>query len=169
MRMESEIWRDIKGYEGIYQVSSWGRIKELDHINDKGIHRREKLLRKIPYISKGRGLVMKLPELVAETFPELIDIVEQPDDEIKERGFFKLRYQIYHKDGNVTNNHVDNLYYKVDFPETIGYPYDCYCVETGICYTYQDAKKATGALIKDIKEAQKSKKLTAGGYHWEIW
>ena len=24
-----EIWRDIKGYEGIYQVSNYGRVKKL--------------------------------------------------------------------------------------------------------------------------------------------
>jgi len=27
---EDEIWKDIKGYEGIYQVSSHGRVKSLD-------------------------------------------------------------------------------------------------------------------------------------------
>ena len=26
-----EIWRDIKGYEGLYQVSNLGRVKSLDH------------------------------------------------------------------------------------------------------------------------------------------
>lgn len=26
----NEIWRDIKGYEGLYQVSNYGRIKSLD-------------------------------------------------------------------------------------------------------------------------------------------
>lgn len=25
-----EIWRDVKGYEGLYQVSNLGRIKSLD-------------------------------------------------------------------------------------------------------------------------------------------
>lgn len=32
-----EIWRDIKGYEGLYQVSNYGRVKSLDHyIKSKG-------------------------------------------------------------------------------------------------------------------------------------
>ena len=26
---EQEIWKDIKGYEGLYQVSNMGRIKSL--------------------------------------------------------------------------------------------------------------------------------------------
>lgn len=28
-----EIWKDIKGYEGVYQVSSLGRVKSLDRIS----------------------------------------------------------------------------------------------------------------------------------------
>ena len=28
--MEKEIWKDVKGYEGIYQISNLGRIKSLD-------------------------------------------------------------------------------------------------------------------------------------------
>lgn len=29
MSKETEEWRDIKGYEGLYQVSDWGRVKAL--------------------------------------------------------------------------------------------------------------------------------------------
>lgn len=28
--MEDEIWKDIPGWEGLYQASSWGRIRSLD-------------------------------------------------------------------------------------------------------------------------------------------
>lgn len=31
---ETEEWRDIRGYEGRYQVSSFGRVKSLDRIID---------------------------------------------------------------------------------------------------------------------------------------
>ena len=27
-----EVWKDVEGYEGIYQVSNFGRIKSLDRI-----------------------------------------------------------------------------------------------------------------------------------------
>lgn len=33
--MENEIWKDIKGYEGAYQVSSLGNIKALQIIKRK--------------------------------------------------------------------------------------------------------------------------------------
>ena len=30
--MEEEIWRDVKGYEGLYQASSLGRVRSLDRV-----------------------------------------------------------------------------------------------------------------------------------------
>lgn len=30
--MEREIWKDIEGYEGIYQVSNYGRVKGLERV-----------------------------------------------------------------------------------------------------------------------------------------
>ena len=29
--MSEEIWKDVKGYEGLYQVSNHGRVRSLDH------------------------------------------------------------------------------------------------------------------------------------------
>lgn len=37
--MEQEIWKDIKGYEGKYQVSNLGRIRSLYYHNAKGVKR----------------------------------------------------------------------------------------------------------------------------------
>ena len=28
--MSEEIWKDIEGYEGLYQVSNYGRVRSLD-------------------------------------------------------------------------------------------------------------------------------------------
>lgn len=42
-----EIWKDIKDYEGIYQVSNLGRVKSCDQCirNSRGVwHIREKIL-----------------------------------------------------------------------------------------------------------------------------
>ena len=30
-----EVWKDIEGYEGLYQVSNMGRVRSLDHIVDR--------------------------------------------------------------------------------------------------------------------------------------
>lgn len=42
--MELEIWRDVKDYEGFYQVSNRGRVKSMDRIekSKSGWHRRRK-------------------------------------------------------------------------------------------------------------------------------
>lgn len=38
-----EVWRDISGYEGLYQVSSIGRIKTLGHNRSKYYPKKEKI------------------------------------------------------------------------------------------------------------------------------
>ena len=40
-----EIWKDIKDFEGIYQVSSFGRIKSLQMYANGGYKKREKILK----------------------------------------------------------------------------------------------------------------------------
>ncbi len=50
--MEKEIWKDIKGFEGIYQVSSMGRVKSLPKIKKcfgKDYLTKEKIIK--PYIN----------------------------------------------------------------------------------------------------------------------
>ena len=34
-----EIWKDIEGYEGLYQVSNLGRVRSLDRVDSKGRHK----------------------------------------------------------------------------------------------------------------------------------
>lgn len=41
----AEIWRDIKGFEGIYQVSNMGRVKSLNRYDLRGRFIKEKILR----------------------------------------------------------------------------------------------------------------------------
>ena len=38
----TEVWKDIKGYEGLYQISNLGRVKSLAHLHGKS----KKLIRK---------------------------------------------------------------------------------------------------------------------------
>ena len=38
--MEEEIWKDVKGYEGLYQVSNAGRVKSIDRlVSQQGLTR----------------------------------------------------------------------------------------------------------------------------------
>ena len=47
-----EIFKDIEGYEGLYAVSNWGRVKSLERIDSLGRVVKEKILRPGKY---GRG------------------------------------------------------------------------------------------------------------------
>ena len=40
-----EVWKDIEGYEGIYQVSNLGRVRSIDRINNKGKRNKGALLK----------------------------------------------------------------------------------------------------------------------------
>ena len=103
-----EIWKDIEGYEGYYQVSNLGRVKSLQtkaysHIQKKAIVvRREKILKQFPD-TKGYLMVdlrknktrntQKVHRLVATAF------LPNPDN----------LPQVNHKDENKINNNVENL------------------------------------------------------------
>lgn len=58
MKIESyigEIWKDIQGYEGKYQVSNFGRVRSLDRIDAEN-HFRKGQIMKIKYTTgPGRG------------------------------------------------------------------------------------------------------------------
>ena len=95
---EQEEWRDIKGYEGKYQVSNLGNVKSLQY------KRLGKARILIPYISNrgyytvalsmnSKKAVRTIHRLVAETFVENIDDLPM----------------VNHVDGNKKNNRADNL------------------------------------------------------------
>ena len=103
--MEEE-WRDIKGYEGIYQVSNLGRVKSLSHLvvrcNNSNYITKERILR--PGVKKDKRMMVVLcvrgvkksvsiHRLVAQAF------IPNPDN----------LPEINHKDENPQNNTVTNL------------------------------------------------------------
>ena len=53
-----EIWKDIKGYEGIYQVSSEGRVRSLNRIDNNNHPLKGVILK--PYISNSGYLLVGL-------------------------------------------------------------------------------------------------------------
>ena len=103
---EEEIWKDIKGWEGLYQVSNKGRVKSLSRFHN-AIH---------PYITKERILRPR----VCGKGREYLSVSLNKDNCIKQKRIHILvaeafihnpnNYtEINHKDENKGNNCVENL------------------------------------------------------------
>lgn len=104
--MENEIWKDINGYTGLYQISNFGRVKSLRrYVRGNGSSVRlieERILihsvnpKGYPFVSlnkKNEKHNFRIHRLVAESF------IPNPD----------FKPQVNHKDGNKLNNHFTNL------------------------------------------------------------
>lgn len=107
MEKEIEIWKDVPGYEGKYQVNNLGDVKTLTR--EIVEHRRKyirqgKILNK--YFSKSEGYYkVKLynGDATFASYPvhRLVAMVFIPNPENK--------LQVNHIDGNPSNNHYKNL------------------------------------------------------------
>lgn len=88
----NEIWKDIKGYEGLYQISNLGRVKSLKTGKiRKQCYDKDRYL-KIELSNKTQKS-LKIHRLVAQAFiPNPLNLP-----------------QVNHKDGNKLNNNVNNL------------------------------------------------------------
>jgi hypothetical protein len=85
-----EIWKEIEGYEGLYQVSNEGRIRSKRRIKIQGDYNGYK---KVRLSKKSRQLTKQVHRLVAKAF------IPNPEN----KPF------VNHKDLNRSNNNVNNL------------------------------------------------------------
>ena len=95
MNENNEVWKDILGYEGLYQVSDKGRLKSIGY----GKERILKLVKDrggyltVGLRKNGEVKTCKIHRLVAQTF------IPNPDN----------LSDINHKDEDKTNNSVQNI------------------------------------------------------------
>lgn len=175
----TEIWRDIPEYEGFYQASNLGRIRSLDRDLKCEVKKRGY---KFGYFKKGRILkqgvqrggykvvsisvcakrkVCTVHRLVAKAF------LENP-----------CNYrEVNHKDGNKTNNAVENLEW-CEHSDNIKHSYQTLgqerhhkpvrCIDTGIVYkSCKEASDLTGICTASINHAIHGITKTAGGKRWK--
>lgn len=115
-----EIWRDIEGYEGYYQISNLGRVKSLErdvYKSNGDFHRRKKEKIKTPKItSDGYSAVTLSVDCNNRTFSvhSLVAHAFIPKPCSKES------LEINHKDTNRKNNRMDNLEW-VTHKENVAY------------------------------------------------
>lgn len=100
-----EVWKPIEGYEGLYEVSNLGRVKNLERRIPFGYGLRtipERILKNnvnefgylyVRLYKDAKGKKHKIHRLVAQTF------IENPEN----------KKCVNHIDGNKQNNSVENL------------------------------------------------------------
>ena len=175
-----EIWKDVAGYEGYYQVSNKGHVRSVERVVPFGKQARTapakeriKRMDKRGYLtvtlSKGNSLKnAKVHRLVAEAFiPNPCNFPE-----------------VNHKDENKQNNSVDNLEWCVHIYNAVyGTKLErqrknrsgpiIQCDADGECLKeYESAKHAefeiNGKFTGNISKCLNGKIKTAFGYIWKF-
>lgn len=181
-RYSEEIWKDIPGCDGYYQVSNNGKLRSIDHYVNIGygakrlskgreLHpvkcKNGYLEAQINY--KGERIIFLLHRLVAMVF------IENPDN----------LPEVNHKDENIQNCHVDNLEWCTSkynanygtrnarckegnrrFEKAVNqYDLSGNFIKRWDCMS--DASRHTGADISAMIRVCKGKQNTAVGYKWE--
>ena len=167
-----EVWKDILGYEGAYQVSDLGRVRSLDRVSCNGKHYKGRVLKPVP---DGAGYLQVflrkdvktrrfyIHRIVAETF------IENPD----------AKPQVNHlNESQKWNNRVDNLSWATPKENanwgTRGERSNrkrskpVICVELGKEYeSMHSAAQAINRQVANIAMVLDKPDRTAGGYHWQ--
>ena len=93
-----EIWKNIDGFNGKFQVSSWGRIRNAETGNILKPYKNKKGYLKASLFYNGKCIKKRINRLVAIAF------IENPCN----------LPQVNHIDGNKENNSISNLEWVTD-------------------------------------------------------
>lgn len=109
MNIKTEVWMDIKGYEGLYMISNYGRVRSFDRessylLDGKLVTRRRK--GKILKASPSSTGYLQL-NLSKEAKSELVRIHRLVAEHFVDGQMFDL--EVNHIDGDKENNRADNL------------------------------------------------------------
>lgn len=167
-----EEWRDVKGYEGLYQVSNLGRVRSVSHYTRNNINGGERL-------TEGRILSQyKMPNGYYQ--------VQFSKNEKRSKKYVHRLVadafcnnenncsDVNHIDGNKDNNTVENLEWVSHKDNQIHMikarltkkAKPVQCIETGLSYnSLLEAERETKVERHSIREACECGKAYKG-FHW---
>lgn len=162
--IEGEIWKDIKGYIGLYQVSNLGRVKSMPRKGTKGgilsQHERKdnkhnKFYLRVALSKDHKTKWFTVSRLVAEAF------IENPEN----------LSDVDHVNNNERDNRASNLQWLTRQDNIIkDQGHKVICVETGQIFNSKaDALEwlGKGRKSSELSRACNHENRTAGGYHWQ--
>src|SRR5574344_126522 len=165
--MENDIWRDIEGYEGIYQVSNLGRVKSEHKRN--GVTILKNRVGNTGYCTLSLYKNKKTKNFSVHRLVALAFIDNPTNKEC-----------VNHKDGNKLNNHVNNLEWTTN-EENIKHAWASGLNKSGflskkvLCVELNKEFESVTEASRFIKannctgisKACKGRKQTYYGYHWK--
>ena len=187
-RLYREVWKDVVGFEGLYQISNMGRVRSLNYAKKKGNVRIMK-----PYLNRGYWRI-NFPKgnkkffhkfihtLVAEAF--IPNVENKPEiDHINtvttDNRVCNLRWVTKSENQNnpLTLKHKSEAIKGRPLPkeqvrkmrEENPRSQKVICVETGMIYiSASEAARQTGIPQGNISRACRKGGNMAGGYRWKL-
>lgn len=104
----NKVWKEIKGYEGLYEISNLGRVKSLERYKKAKGEGKTLLPEKIMKVQVARNGYKTLPLCKNciykyHTVHRIVALSFLPN--------LQNKRCVCHKDGNKLNNNVNNLYW----------------------------------------------------------
>ena len=160
--MRFERWRDVVGYEGLYQISDLGRVLRVPQRDADGkIVRKEKILRSSPRDKSGRmGVRLRKDKVGKGHYVDKLVLAAWV-------GPMKTGYKVVHGEEGITDNSVENLVYK---PRKSKKWRPGVCVlrsDDAIFVSFAHAAECSGISEGRIRRACKERHTYAGGWQWQ--
>ena len=190
---ESEEWRSIDGYEGLYEVSNLGRVRSLDRYesNGNGIRLFRGILLKpqktrkgylhVGLNKKGKTIIARIHRLVAKAFTEICGeyreglVVDHINAQKQDNRAINLKWCTPRENSNnpITKEHMEgeNSYWfgKLGKEHVRSIPIVQYDFQGNFISEFEslmEAERKLGISASKVCDCCRGRRKTAGGYRW---